>query len=90
MGAFDTWGSQDELLYAGSRTFRPDSSGVLLQLDGTPWGDGNSPLGKRFNMRVGIQYTAYLSFDGAGRNFDGFSRNASDNNTLRVFSWIAY
>ncbi len=90
VGAFDTWGSSDQLLYAGNRTFRPDSSGVLLQLDGTPWGEGNSPLGKRFNMRLGIQYTAYLSFDGSGRNFDGSSRNASDNNTLRVFSWIAY
>jgi hypothetical protein len=90
VGAFDTWGSSDQLLYAGNRTLRPDSSGVLLQLDGTPWGDGNSPLGKRFNMRVGIQYTAYLSFDGAHRNFDGSDRNASDNNTLRVFSWIAY
>ena len=41
-------------------------------------------------MRVGVQYTAYFRFDGAGQNFDGFGRNASDNNTLRVFTWIAY
>lgn len=90
VGAFDTWGSQDDLLYAANSSLRPDSSGVTLQLDGTPWGDGGSPLGSRFNMRVGVQYTAYFRFDGAGQNFDGFGRSASDNNTLRVFTWIAY
>ena len=90
MGAFNTWGSRDDLLYAANSTLRPDSTGAILQVDGTPWGDGGSPLGPRFNMRVGVQYTAYFRFDGAGQNFDGFGRNASDNNTLRVFTWIAY
>jgi hypothetical protein len=90
IAVFDTWGSPDALLYPDARTFRPDSDGVLLQLDGTPWGAGGSPLGRRFNMRLGIQYVAYGRFNGAGANFDGAGRNASDNNTLRVFSWIAY
>jgi len=90
VGAFNTWGSRDDLLYAANSTLRPDSTGAILQVDGTPWGDGGSPLGPRFNMRVGVQYTAYFRFDGAGQNFDGFGRNASDNNTLRVFTWIAY
>jgi hypothetical protein len=90
VGAFDTWGTPDELLYAGNRTFRPDSSGLLFQIDGTPFGAGNSPLGARFNLRVGIQYTDYLSFDGSGSNYDGFGHSASDNNTLRVFAWVAY
>jgi hypothetical protein len=87
---FDTWGPPDQLLYAGASTFRPASSGVTLQIDGTPFGSGNSPLGKRFNMRVGLQYTNYFSFDGAGSNYDGLGHNAQDNNTLRVFTWIAY
>ena len=90
VGAFDTWGQADQLLYAGNRTYRPDSSGFVLQLDGTPWGANGSPLGPRFNMRVGIQYTAYLSFDGSGTNYDGLGSSAADNNTLRVFTWIAY
>ena len=90
IGAFDTWGQGDQLLYPGNRTYRPDSSGIVAQLDGTPWGDGDSPLGPRFNMRVGLQYTAYLSFDGAGRNYDGLGRSAADNNTLRFFTWMAY
>ena len=90
LSGFDTWGSEDDLLYAANRTLRPDSSGVSLQVDGTPFGDGTSPLGPRFNVRVGAQYTAYMSFDGASRNYDSSGRNASDNNTFRVFTWIAY
>ena len=90
VGAFDTWGSQDVLLYGANRTFAPDSEGLNFQIDGTPYGAGHSPLGPRFNMRVGIQYTAYMKFDGAGSNFDGLGHNASDNNTFRVFTWLAY
>ncbi|HEY2658934.1 MAG TPA: hypothetical protein VGI79_04375 [Caulobacteraceae bacterium] len=90
VGAFDTTGSSDPLLYGANRTLKPDSSGVSLQVDGTPFGGGGSPLGARFNLRVGVQYIAYLQFDGAGRNFDGLGHNAGDNNTLRVFTWVAY
>jgi hypothetical protein len=90
IGLFDTWGPANVALYPDSRTFKPDGSGVILQLDGTPWGDGNGPLGKRFNMRVGVQYTIYGRFNGAGKNFDGAGANASDNNTLRVFTWFAF
>jgi len=90
VSAFNTWGSRDDIMYAGNRTLTPDSTGLLLQLDGTPFGHGNSPLGQRFNIRVGIQYTAYFRFNGAGGNYDGLGHNASDNNTLRVFTWIAY
>ncbi len=51
---------------------------------------GNSPLGPRFNMRVGAQYTLYTRFNGARSNFDNSGRNASDNNTFRLFTWIAF
>lgn len=87
---FDTTGSANSVLYAGNRTLRPDSSGVMVQLDATPWGDGKSPFGKRFNTRVGVQYTAYTQFNGAASNWDGMGSNARDNNTLRVFVWAAY
>ncbi len=87
---FDTWGSGDDLLYQANRRRRPESSGMVLQIDGTPFGDGSSPFGKRFNLRVGVQYTAYFSFDGARRDFDAMGRNAGDNNTLRVFTWVYY
>ena len=87
---FDTWGSPDDLLYQGDRRRRPDSSGLFLQVDETPFGDGKSPFGPRFNIRVGVQYTAYFTFDGAHSNFDTMGRNAADNNTFRVFTWIYY
>src|SRR5580704_11206396 len=87
---FDTTGSANPILYAGNRTFRPDSTGLMLQLDATPWGDGKSPLGKRFNTRVGVQYTAFTRFNGAGTNWDGAGGNASDNNAVRLFIWSAY
>jgi hypothetical protein len=90
LGGFDLTGSPNATIYAGNRTLAPDSSGVIVQLDGTPWGASNSPFGRRFNTRVGVQYTAYTSFDGASSNFDGLGSNASDNNTLRVFVWAAY
>ncbi len=90
VAVFDTFGGANPTAYPDNRTFRPDSSGVTLQLDGTPFGGGGSPLGPRFNMRVGMQYTAYATFNGAGRNYDGLGHNASDNNTFRVFTWFAY
>ena len=90
VSAFNLTGSSNPIIYADNRRFRPDSSGFQFQLDATPFGEGNSPLGQRFNMRVGAQYTIYTKFDGARRNFDGSGRDASDNNTLRVFTWIAF
>ncbi len=90
IGAFNLQGTGNAALYAGNRTMRPDSSGILLQLDGTPFGAGHSPFGPRFNMRLGVQYTKYLRFDGARRDFDGAGANASDNNTVRIFTWVAF
>ena len=41
-------------------------------------------------IRVGAQYTAYNKFNGASDNYDGFGRNARDNNTFRLYLWAAY
>ena len=90
VGAFDTWGTADNLLYASDRTFKPKTSGLLFQIDGTPFGGRGSPLGPRFNVRIGAQYTLYNTFAGSRDNFDGAGTNASDNNTFRVFTWVAY
>jgi hypothetical protein len=61
----------------------PNSNGLMGQVDYTFWPDSSSPLGQRFNIRVGAQYTAYGKFDGR-------RSNASDNNALRLFTWIAF
>jgi hypothetical protein len=90
VGVFRTTGTADALLYADNRTFKPDSTGVLLQADATPWGDGRGPLGPRANLRVGVQYTFYPEFNGARHNFDGAGGAAGDNDTFRVFTWVAF
>jgi hypothetical protein len=77
------------VIYADNRTFQPDSAGVNVQLDTTLFPNSNSPLGARFNARIGVQYTAYTEFNGAGRNFDGLGANAHDNNAVRIFIWAA-
>jgi hypothetical protein len=38
-------------------------------------------------IRVGAQYTTYNKFNGATDNYDGFGRNARDNNTLFIYVW---
>ncbi len=87
---FNETGTADLGLYAANRTGRPTNSGVSFQIDGTPFGGDKSPFGPRFNMRLGVQYTLYSQFDGAASNYDGAGGKASDNNTLRVFTWFAY
>jgi hypothetical protein len=42
------------------------------------------------NLRVGAQYTVYNKFNGASTNYDGFGRDASDNNTLFLYAWFAF
>ena len=41
-------------------------------------------------LRVGLQYTVYEKFNGARNNYDGFGRNAGDNNSLFLYAWTAY
>ena len=90
LSPFSVTGSSNPYIYGGNRVPKPNSSGVEFQVDGTPWGKGNSPLGPRFNMRMGVQYTLYSHFNGARSNFDFTGRSAHDNNTLRLFTWVAF
>ncbi len=89
VSAFNTSGSSDALLYSDNRTLKPNSTGLELELDATPWGEHASSLGARLNMRIGVQYVHYTRFDGAVSNFDGLGHNASDNDTARIYLWFA-
>lgn len=40
--------------------------------------------------RIGLQETVYDRYNGASVNYDGFGRNARDNNTLFLYLWLAY
>jgi hypothetical protein len=82
---FSTTGTSDPGLFVaapviGSAAGKPDTQGAIFELDYLPW----------LNTKLGVQYTAFRKFNGATSNYDGFGRNASDNNTLFVFVWTAF
>jgi len=89
ISGFSITGDSNANLYDGPAA-SPDSDGVALQLDYAPWANGNGPLGNRVNLQLGLQYTAYGKFNGASQNYDGAGANASDNNVLRIYTWLAY
>ncbi len=41
------------------------------------------------NIRIGLQYNYFTRFNGASTNYDGYGRNASDNNTIFLYLWAA-
>ncbi|HKX16774.1 MAG TPA: hypothetical protein VJT33_02025 [bacterium] len=91
-----TTGSMDTGLYApasltGSASGSPNSQAIIAQVDWTPFGADTTHAGYPWlNVRIGLQYTAYLMFNGGTTNYDGSGRNASDNNTLLLFTWWAF
>ena len=86
LGYHRVTGDADSVLYpsgvavAGSASGRPDSSALILELDWLPWRD------RRFTL----QYTAYQKFNGGTTNYDGFGRNAKDNNSLYLVAWFPF
>jgi hypothetical protein len=84
-GYFSTTGDTDTLLYSpdpvdGSRTGEPDSKGFILQ--------GLWVFKKKYQFS--LQYTIYDEFNGSDTNYDGFGRDASDNNTLYLLAWLMF
>ncbi|CAN5913660.1 cytochrome c [soil metagenome] len=77
-----------------------DATGTLTRTDGAASNLSGSPATRGWTLeafwmpmqylRVGAQYTAYTRFNGASTNYDGFGRNARDNNTLFLYTWLAY
>jgi hypothetical protein len=84
-GYFVTTGTNDPALYVadpldGSANGSPKSQGFIANI--TYW-----PVQ---NIRLALQYTAYTKFNGAGTNYDGFGRNASDNNSLYLHLGVIF
>jgi hypothetical protein len=84
-GWFDTRGSSDVGLYTpnpvdGSVNGNPKTNGFIGEVDVNPWE----------NTRFGLQYTAYSNFNGGKANYDGSGRDASGNDTLFAFAWLAF
>ena len=42
------------------------------------------------NVRLGAQYIMYEKYNGAAQNYNGFGRNARDDNSLFIYAWFAY
>ena len=96
LGWFSTTGSTDTGLYPAevlladgstcncgvvtSANGSPDTSGLVGEVNYLPW----------LNVKLSLQYTHYTKFNGGSTNYDGFGRNASDNDTLYLVLWFAY
>jgi len=86
VGLFSTTGTQNPLRYDngepvhGSVNASPNTSGWMLDLNYLPWQ----------NVKLTARYTAYTKFNGAKNDYDGFGRNASDNNNLYLLAWFMF
>lgn len=88
---FQIGGSQDALLWGGSSaTNSPDSSGWVGEVDYMPFNHGGPALWPWLNLKLGLEYTYYTKFNGGVTNYDGAGTNATDNNTLYLFAWLAF
>jgi len=93
-GVFDITGGSDETLYGpapleGSNNGSPDTRGYILQFEYVPLGKMDSWGAPWVNIRLGLQYTGYLKFNGGTSNYDGDGRSAHQNNSLFLFYWVA-
>lgn len=85
-GFFSTTGTTDSLLYpndgtiAGSLNGSADSRGYVLELNYLPF----------LNTKLQLQYVGYTRFNGAGTDYAGIGRNASDNNTMYLLVWLNF
>lgn len=100
IGWFSTTGTTDTALYPPSGTppcvnsagtsiacgvvtsanGSPDTDGLIGEVSYLPW----------LNVRLSLQYTHYNKFNGAGTNYDGEGRSASDNDSLYFLLWYAF
>jgi len=91
IGLFDYWGDSDMMKYGmggmpsamGNANGSPDTRGWIVEGD---W----LPLPNEQNLKLGLRYTAYTKFNGAADNYNGFGRNASDNNEWFSYLWLLY
>ena len=96
---FDVTGSTNSAL----QTSAPDPANAASLLEGSQSVTGNlagNPATRGWTTevfwtpvqyaRIGIAYTAFGRFNGSSNNYDGFGRNAKDNDTLFVYLWGAF
>ena len=80
---FETRGDANDLRYntgdpvMGSANGSPNSKGWITEFDYLPIQ----------NVKLAVRYSAYQQFNGARTNYDGFGRNAKDNNSIFLLIW---
>jgi hypothetical protein len=89
------WGKANPLLFppapiTGSANGKPNSNAFIVEADWIPFGKEDSWARPFVNLKIGLQYVAYTLFNGGTRNYDGFGRNASGNNTIFLYAWMAF
>jgi hypothetical protein len=97
-GYFAINGSRDALLYGNtcdacagdSATNNPASAGWIFELNFMPYNYGGPSFWPWANAKLGLQFIHYTKFDGAQTNYDGMGANASDNDTLYAYMWLAF
>jgi hypothetical protein len=96
LGFFNLTGSTN----TANQTAGFDDTGTLVRGDGVSSNLSGNPATRGWTLeafwtpiqylRLGAQYVIYNRFNGASSNYDGFGRNARDNNTLFLYAWTAY
>ena len=83
-------------LFPNSVIASPNGDGLILDLAYIPFAHGAPGPGdyKTWNARIGIQFTEYLHLYGGTNNFDGSfiggTHNASGNNSVFAYAWLAF
>jgi hypothetical protein len=96
LGFFNLTGTAN----TANQTAGYDATGTLVRTDGAGSNLSGDPATRGWTfetfwtpiqyLRLGVQYVIYNRFNGASTNYDGFGRNASDNNSLFLYAWTAY
>jgi hypothetical protein len=96
-GYFNVSGSSDALLYADAAApgssmgmGNPDGSWLVFDASWMPFMEGSPKPYTTANVRLGLQYTHYLTMYGGDSNFDGNGHNASDNDTVYAYMVAAF
>jgi hypothetical protein len=69
---------------------KPNSNSVTVEVAWVPFGKDDSWGRPLTNLKLGIQYTIYTMFNDGTNNYDGFGHDASRNNTLFLYAWLAF
>jgi hypothetical protein len=77
-----------------SSSSSPFGNGLILDVAYIPFSHGAPFPYSTWNARIGVQFTSYLHLYGGTNNFDGSylggTHNASGNNTVFAYAWLAF